>query len=189
MRPSAKFGYLLGLVVGILILVVFFWPGLESFHTLGPANTGHEDLDCQDCHIPAGGFQHQAISNTQCLDCHDNPEDVHPVQRFNEPRFAEARASIHPERCVSCHREHQGILVTIGPTFCVQCHQALTLKNDPIDVSHDRLINLGNWETCLGCHDYHGSNVMTVRQSIKDRLSLKAIVKYFEGGVSPYYEQ
>ncbi len=207
MRPSAKFGYQLGAVLGLVLLVVFFLPNLESFHTLGPANTGHDGLACQDCHVPAVGtarqqmqansqywlglrassvdFQHQTVSNSQCLACHVNPKDAHPVHRFHEPRFAEARASIHPERCVSCHREHQGTRVTMEPTFCVQCHQKLTLKNDPIDVSHEGLINLGNWETCLGCHDFHGNHKMTVRQSIKNRLDLATIRQYFEGGPFP----
>lgn len=207
MRPSAKFGYQLGALCGLVVLVILFLP----LSTLGPANTGHETLQCQDCHVPAPGtarqqiqantrywlgwrtnpadFQHQAVTNAQCKDCHVNPQDAHPVHRFNEPRFAEARANIQPENCASCHLEHEGARVTAEVTFCVECHQDLVLKNDPLDISHEDLTAEENWGSCLGCHDFHGNHVMEEPTTIDSALKLEEIIKYFEGGPSPYSDQ
>jgi len=211
MKPSAKLGYQIGAIVAAVALAIFFLPSQDKLHTLGPANTGHDSLQCQDCHVAAEGttrqqvqanlrylfgqrdtavdFQHQDVGNAQCLDCHVNPKDNHPVHRFNEPRFAEARAAIHPEQCASCHMEHQGVRVTMDVLFCAECHQDLVLKNDPIDVSHEELIAQENWESCLGCHDYHGNHVMEVPISVDDMLALEQINDYFNGAPSPYSDQ
>lgn len=211
MRPSAKLGYQIGVLCSLVVLVILLLPRQASLSTAGPANTGHETLQCQDCHVPAPGtarqqiqantqywlgsrdnqvdFQHQAVSNTQCKDCHVNPQDAHPAHRFNEPRFAQARVNIQPEDCSSCHLEHEGVRVTAEVTFCVECHQDLVLKNDPIDVSHEALIAQENWESCLGCHDFHGNHIMEEPTTIDNALKLEEIIKYFDGGPSPYSEQ
>lgn len=211
MRPSAKLGYRIGALLGLVALAIFVLPGQASLTTLGPANTGHESLQCQDCHVPAPGtarqqiqantrywlgmrdsqvdFQHQPVTNAQCLDCHVNPQDAHPVHRFNEPRFAEARAAIHPEQCASCHLEHEGVRVTAEITMCSECHQDLVLKNDPLDVSHEALIADGNWASCMSCHDFHGNHVMDVPTTLDNALDVEQIIDYLNGGPSPYSDQ
>lgn len=208
MKPGAKFGYLAGLGLMALALLWLFLPGQESLHSLGPANTGHETLGCEDCHTPADGtarqqiqanvrywvglrdtpanFQHNAVTNDDCLACHERPNDAHPVFRFNEPRFAEARAAIQPQDCVSCHLEHEGERVTIEPTFCVVCHEDLELRNDPIDIPHTTLIADENWASCLGCHDFHGNHVMETETQVGNALPIETIEEYFAGSDSPY---
>lgn len=211
MKPGAKLGYLVGFVAFVAALVFLFLPSQEASHSIGPANTGHEDLSCQECHLPADGtirqqvqanvryqlglrdspvdFQHQNVDNDNCLACHERETDAHPVFRFNEPRFAEARANIEPQVCTSCHLEHEGVRVTIGTTFCVECHQDLELPNDPLDVPHDQLIADQNWESCLGCHDYHGNHIMEVETAVDNALPISEIEAYFEGALSPYSDQ
>jgi len=211
MKPSAKLGYQLGAIIALAMLVIIFLPGQESFHALGPANTGHEELGCQDCHISAPGtarqqiqanmrywiglrtmpvdFLHEPVMNANCIDCHENPQDNHPVHIFNEPRFAEARVAIAPQNCVSCHLEHEGKRVTAEITYCVECHADLSLPNDPIDISHEQLIADEAWESCLGCHDFHGNHKMELATSVDEALTPIEILQYFEGGPSPYSDE
>lgn len=211
MKPSARIGYWTGLGVTCLAFIVLLWPGQERFHALGPVNTGHANLACQDCHLLAPGtarqqiqanlrywlgmrthpvaFQHQPVTNGQCLACHERPKDNHPTHRFNEPRFAEARSAIHPELCASCHREHQGVRVTMELTFCSHCHQTLGLKNDPLDQKHDELVAANDWTSCMGCHDFHGNHVMQLKTKIADALPLENVLAYFRGAPSPYSDE
>ena len=175
---------------------------------IGPANTGHENLECADCHEAAEGtprqqiqanvrhliglrdtgvdFQHEDVTSQDCLACHARPDDRHPIFRFNEPRFAEARAEIGANDCVSCHLEHQGERATIEPTFCINCHEDLTLKNDPLDVSHEQLIAIDEWQSCLGCHDFHGNHVRETQVIYDERIPNDVVVDYLKGGKSPY---
>ena len=209
MKRSAILGYRLGVVLGLALMVILFVPAQQSWLTRGPANIGHESLGCQDCHQPAPGsirqqlqanvrywlgqrttpvdFGHQSVTNSACFTCHDNPKDRHPVDRFTEPRFAEVRALIHPEQCVSCHREHQGVRVTnVEPTYCQHCHQEITLANDPLDVPHSKLIADQNWSSCLTCHDYHSNHDMQLPTRLAAAPDPAQIVRYFQGGPSPY---
>lgn len=208
MKPGSKIGYLMGFLLSAGALLFLVSPGQERLMALGPANTGHEELACSDCHEPAPGtarqqiqanvraalgwreqpvdFQHEDVTSADCLACHERPNDNHPIFRFNEPRFAEARAAIEPNSCISCHLEHKGARVTIEPTYCVNCHEDLTLKNDPIDIPHETLVTLEQWDTCLGCHDFHGNHVMEVPQSLEEALGPQIILDYFAGADSPY---
>ncbi len=211
MKPAAIFGYLAGLLASLSLLVVLWSPEQESLHASGPVNTGHETLSCGDCHQAATGsfrqqvqanvrywlglrtkptgFQFLPVTNKECIDCHDRPNDNHPAHRFLEPRFAKARAKISPHECVSCHREHQGTRVTIESTFCSNCHQKLKLKKDPLPVfSHEQLIAGKKWTTCMSCHDFHGNHIMEVTASLHKGLKQKQIIDYFKGGPSPYSE-
>jgi len=199
----------LGAGLGLAVLGVLLAPGREALHARGPMNTGHSELNCADCHEPAPGTLRQQIqANTlyalggretpadfgvvdvgsaQCLACHERPDNRHPVFRFFEPRFAEAREALHPESCVSCHTEHKGRRVTVDTTgFCEHCHDETQLKNDPVDISHAELVEQERWETCLGCHDFHGNHKYEVSTRIADVFGEDAIRAYFDGGPSPY---
>lgn len=206
MKKQALFGYALGLVVAIFILFVL--PVDDRWHTLGTANTGHETLECTDCHMSAPGsfrqqiqanvkaflglretgtdFGYADVTNATCLSCHARPNDSHPVFRFNEPRFVDARRAIQPQRCESCHLEHQGRRVTIGATFCVHCHTDLDLADDPIDVPHVNLVASEDWQSCLGCHDFHGNHRRQVPVRMADAISVPLIEAYFQDDDSPY---
>lgn len=204
-------GFIIGLIVGSAFLLLFFWPDQERFHVSGPMNVGHEALGCQDCHKQAEGttrqqiqanvryylgwrktgvdFGHQAVSNAECLACHERPNDRHPVFRFFEPRFFEARQTMQPHLCSSCHLEHSGKRITAEPTFCVNCHEGLKVKNDPLTISHEALIAAQNWESCLGCHDFHGNHLMKTETNVQAAIELERILEYFDGAPSPYSEK
>lgn len=212
MRTSTKIGYRLGLLFMGIGLIIFFWPGAEELHRRGPMIPGHETLSCQSCHLSAPGttrqqiqanvryrlglrttaaaFQHLPVTNETCLACHIRPRDNHPVHRFTEPRFAEARAAIQPQFCSACHGEHQGVRVTSEATFCVHCHADLTLKHDPlVDTSHAALIAAEQWDSCLTCHDFHGNHAMTPKVRQSEQLPITAVLAYFKDAPSPYSAQ
>lgn len=204
-----RLGYAVGLLLGVLSLLWLLPDRQAGWHSPGPANSGHEKLACGDCHRPASGtvrqqiqanvqywlgrrqhdayFRFKPVSNADCLDCHDRPDDRHPVQRFKEPRFAEARAKLHPESCMSCHLEHQHVRVTQADTgYCRNCHAEFSLKHDPINIPHQTLAKQQRWETCLGCHDFHGNHQGDVPKDLALAIPADKIRAYFQGADSPY---
>jgi hypothetical protein len=204
-----RLGIVTGLVAGLAITLWLHAPGQAHLLAPGPMNTGHDTLACASCHVPAPGTVRQqlqtvartwfrgeagpidlgfrAVGNAQCQACHDRPDDRHPVFRFLEPRFAEARAAIHPELCTSCHREHNGVRVAIADgTYCSHCHADLTVEHDRIDTSHRTLVAAKRWDTCLGCHDYHGNHGLEPPTRLADAIAPAAIQAYLRGGPSPY---
>jgi nitrate/TMAO reductase-like tetraheme cytochrome c subunit len=134
-------------------------------------------------------FNFKFPDNKDCLACHEREDDRHPVYRFNEPRFIEARQAIQPQFCVSCHKEHTGVRVSSDPENCKFCHQKLKMKEDPLDISHFDLIKLKNWDTCLACHDFHGDHVMKTPTNTKDMLDQQQIKNYMAGGKDPYSDK
>jgi hypothetical protein len=174
-------------------------------------NAGHGELECASCHQPAPGsvrqqiqastryllglretpvdFGFRKVENGDCNACHERPFDRHPVFRFNEPRFSDARKAIAPQECASCHREHSGRRVTVQPGYCRHCHGGLEMKNDPLDVPHATLVRESLWLSCLGCHDFHGNHVMTTPTRLADAISSLRVGRYFEGDASPYSKQ
>lgn len=207
-RRRQRLGLAVGIVVGILVTAVLVMPGQESLHARGPMNAGHEDLDCGSCHLQAAGtvrqqiqaitrhslgmrevaadFGLERVGNRVCLDCHERPNDRHPVFRFNEPRFAEARQAIAPQECGSCHLEHTGRRVTLGQGYCRYCHEDLEMADDPLDVSHAELVSEGRWLSCLGCHDFHGNHDRGTPETLAAALPPAEIQEYFNGAPSPY---
>jgi hypothetical protein len=199
-----------GVAAGSLVTAVLVFPGQERFHAHGPMNTGHQNVACDDCHRAAPGtFRQQLqanaryligrrseaaeigrlpVDNAACLDCHERPDDRHPVFRFRELRFAEARRAIAPHRCESCHLEHSGRRVTRDNGFCVNCHGTLEMKVDPLDVAHAELVRTARWESCLGCHDFHGNHLMEEPTRLADATDPARLAEYFAGGASPYPE-
>ena len=208
-RRRQKVGGIIGFGVGLTCVMVLVMPGEERFHVKGAMNVGHEQLSCSSCHQSARGtirqqiqanakfllgvrespvdFGYRKVTNTMCLECHDRPNDRHPVFRFFELRFAEARKMIQPQNCISCHLEHSGKRVTISEiTYCVHCHKKTVLKNDPITISHEELILGEKWESCLGCHDFHGNHEQNTKIVVEEALTSEQIREYFSGGSSPY---
>jgi hypothetical protein len=109
------------------------------------------------------------------------------VFRFLEPRFANARAALHPERCTSCHQEHAGTRVTVADAgYCRHCHADLAVEADPLDVSHRQLVQDQRWDTCLGCHDFHGNHGLKSPVRLDAAIPPAAIQSYLDGGASPY---
>lgn len=211
MKPGLRrrIGTVAGLVLGGVAVTCLCAAGAEQMHAPGPMNTQHGGLSCESCHRAAPGTVRQqlqnvanhwvgletaavdvgfrAVTNDECLACHDRPDDRHPVFRFLEPRFAEVRALLHPELCSSCHREHSGARVTLTETtHCRHCHADTELEDDPLDVSHRALVATERWDSCLGCHDYHGNHAMKAPHRLRDAIPADQIRAYFDGGNSPY---
>ena len=208
-RLRQNLALIIGVGIGIAALAVLLLPDREMLHARGPMNIGHEALRCEYCHRPARGslrqqlqanarfllglratqtdFGLQPAGSAQCLACHDRPTDRHPVFRFNEPRFQEARAAIQPESCISCHLEHRGVRVTVASLdYCQHCHEDTRLKNDPVDIPHETLIADEQWTSCLGCHDFHGNHLMETVRRLDDAIAPERIRAYLDGGESPY---
>jgi hypothetical protein len=207
-RAWHNIAYLGGGVSAFAVVLLLFLPWNESFHANGPMAPGHETLSCAACHQQeVGTFRqrlqanvryllgwratsvslgHRPVGNAACLRCHERPNERHPVYRFLEPRYAKVRAAIAPQWCVSCHREHTGQRVTVAATICQHCHDRLKLRNDPIRPSHVDLIKLEQWESCLGCHDFHGNHKMWTPRQIEAAISTDRIRAYLHNADSPY---
>lgn len=201
-RRAQRIGYLVGALLGLAALVLPWLPGLQSLNTTGPPNIGHGNLACQDCHLPASQnknknplettypFGYLTVSTKQCQSCHKRPGDLHNVDHYRKkPRFAKARARIAPHKCNSCHKQHSGKRVTIAPSFCSHCHQTFKLEHDPIKPSHKTLAHKNQWNTCLGCHDYHGNHVRRTPKQHDKALPLSRVLSYFQSGPSPYSKE
>ena len=210
-RKRQWIGFYSGSYLAVALAVIGLSGLFMSFNEKGPMNTGHENLKCADCHRAAPGslrqqlqakvryglntretdavFGHFPAANEDCLFCHKRPDDPHPVYRFIEPRFVEARKELHPQYCVSCHEEHTGKRITIQTDFCKHCHEKLVLKNDPLDIPHEKLIADEKWTGCLGCHDYHGNHVYKTPVLISELIPYPKITGYFQGEPSPYSQE
>ncbi len=202
-------GVLTGIVVGSILFVFFSRTSNETYISIGPMNSGHEDFSCNTCHSDAEGNLWQQIqSNSQfaiglrenavdfgtidvetkkCLACHERDNDRHPTHRFLEPKFKKAVKQINTANCNTCHSEHHGKRMTLQKTdYCMHCHEDLTVKNDPLDVPHSKLIANEAWGTCLQCHDFHGNHEYQVPHKMKDTISNIRLKQYFEGGIDVY---
>ena len=205
-----RHGWLAGAALSLALMLVLLAPQQVHSRAPGPMNVGHEALTCEHCHVPAQGTIRQQLQansrywlgfraspvdfgsgdvrNSDCLACHERPFDRHPVFRFEEPRFAEARRELGVNECQSCHAEHRGAKVVVEATYCKQCHSKLKLARDPIDVTHEELVTGARWETCLGCHDFHGNHERTTPEKLDAALSPARVASYFAGSSSPYGE-
>lgn len=203
--------YWLGACLGLAGLTFNVLPTGEWLHAKGPMNAGHATLACAACHKDAPGSARQqiqanlryflglrgtpaefgrlAVGNEACLACHERPNDRHPVYRFLEPRFAQAREHLRPQQCTACHAEHQGKRVTLAEIgYCVQCHKDTKPRKDPVEPPHADLIAQKNWDSCLGCHDFHGNHLGKPPKAIGAAIPPARLRAYFDGGPSPYGE-
>lgn len=209
-RKRQALGMAIGVAVGMPVVLHLVSDDGRDHVAHGPLNTGHEQLDCSNCHIDAPGTLRQQlqanaryllglrqspvtigtkpVNDQSCLECHERPNDRHPTFRFLEPRFAEARHAIAPHKCASCHLEHSGVRVTREPGFCQNCHRELALDRPVIEPTHAQLVARDEWDSCLGCHDYHGNHVMVTPDDSESQLPASAILEYFNGAASPYSE-
>lgn len=198
------------LLAAALMSGMWWVPPGKGFKALGPMNTSHKQLDCGACHKDAPGtFRQQVghnarslfgmhdagwapvglapVDNAVCIDCHNRPNDRHPVSRFKETRFAEQRETLGPHECNNCHGEHRDQRVAmVEPGFCVNCHQDTEVMYDTAEPSHAELIEQDAWETCLQCHDFHGNHLHEAPRKLADGIPQQTILDYLKGGVDPY---
>jgi hypothetical protein len=208
-RKRQWIGFGVGVFVTAVTYTVLSLPDNEQMLSKGPMNVGHENMSCETCHTPAKGnafqqiqanlmysvglrkteadFGAENVDTKKCLECHDRANDRHPMHRFEEARFVEARKNLGVTNCESCHNEHFGLRVSQTNTgYCQNCHGETNLKNDPLEISHAELIAKEMWTTCLQCHDFHGNHVFKTAESMHDTIPLKLVREYFEGGKTPY---
>ncbi|MFI1743368.1 cytochrome c3 family protein [Thalassobellus sediminis] len=209
LRKRQFIGGIIGLLLGGLICFILTLDVSEKYVSIGPMNAGHNDMSCVACHADAKGnlvqqiqsnishavgvrehgvdFGTKDVTVVNCLECHDRPNDRHPNHRFSEPRFKEAIKVIDATTCITCHSEHHGERVSVASIdYCMNCHQELVVENDPLDISHQKLIANEQWTTCIQCHDFHGNHRYEVPTSLKDTISMYALQKYFDGGEDPF---
>lgn len=211
-RPQARgwkwYGYRIG-AVAALLPSLWLLPTLQASVPHHQPTVGHEKLECVDCHKSAPGtlrqqlqakvdhlrgrrelpaaFVYEPVTNRVCEGCHQRADDRHPPHRFMEPRFQDVRASLAPQHCVSCHREHENLRVTLPDTqFCAACHKELNVKQDRVTPTHAELIRDGRWESCLGCHDFHNNHAWKEPERLSDAIAPERIRDYFSSGGSPY---
>lgn len=211
-KPAELRWLALFLIVPVTALgaVVLTVPDAQTVISAGPIQHGHETVDCSGCHEAAAGtirqqaqanvkfamglrehpvdFGYVEVTSQTCIGCHERPNERHPIYRFNEPRFQEAKAVVNATTCLGCHTEHTAEKAFVEPTFCVACHEDLSVKNDPIDVPHVTLIAVNRWSTCLGCHDYHGNHAAKPQVTLASAFDEDAVRAYLEAGPSPYGE-
>jgi len=208
LRRVRQIGLAAALPVALLSVVILASGSGESLISQGPIQAGHADVGCIQCNLPAPGsirqqmqqnvrylvgatqnhadFGYQPVTSEGCLACHQRPNERHPIYRFREPRFQVAVGEINATTCLGCHSEHRDERVAVEPVFCKSCHAELTLKLDPLDVTHDQLIARKDWASCLGCHDFHGNHRAAVPIRRLDALKLDALLAYLKNGTDPY---
>ena len=208
-RGGRKRALAAGLILAAVLLGGMTLPAHTNLLSPGPMNTGHEELACVDCHSPAVGtvwqqlranaqyvmghrpesvtFGSDDVDNKKCQSCHERKDDRHPVHRFEEPGYREARQTLGAHRCERCHGEHNGVrLTTANLQFCQSCHADTEITSDPIDYPHADLIRDGQWMTCLQCHDFHGNHLRDAPLRMADTLSRQSLRNYANGGADPY---
>lgn len=207
-KSLRKTALAVGLPVAVAGIIVLQAAPAKTVIAHGPIQSGHADISCDGCHTPSAGTIRQQIqanlhyalgwrethadfgfgpvSSDQCIDCHERANDRHPIYRFNEPRFVEVLQTLDAASCLGCHSEHQAEVAFVEPQFCRNCHEDLRVKNDPIDVPHHDLISQKQWESCLGCHDFHGNHKRDTQLVLKDVIPIQEIRAYLADGPSPY---
>ena len=208
LKRVRQIGLAAAIPVGVLAVVILVSGSGESLISQGPIQSGHSDVACSQCHLPAPGsirqqmqqnvryllgaspshadFGYQPVRSEACLTCHQRPNERHPIYRFREPRFQTAVAEINATTCLGCHGEHRDERVAVEPVFCKSCHAKLVLKIDPLDVPHDELIAAKDWSSCLGCHDFHGNHRTPAPIRRLDAHELDALLAYLKNGSDPY---
>ncbi len=200
----------LALVLAAIFVGLWAIPPALGFRSKGPMNTSHESLSCESCHREAPGSLRQQlghnantlfgfheadwvpvgyseVDNQACLDCHNRPNDRHPVSRFMELRYAEEQAKWGVHQCKGCHGEHTGKRVAnLEITFCQSCHSDLDVQDDPISPTHAALAAEGEWATCMSCHDFHSNHKRDVPTDNENRIPTALLLEYMDGGADPY---
>jgi formate-dependent nitrite reductase cytochrome c552 subunit len=203
MTETRLFSYIIAVAGSLCAVLLLARADRSAGLAPGPETPGHEDLDCASCHAEAPGtlrqqlqalsryylglradrvvLGHEPVSNSACVACHDTPNDLHPVYRFEEARFAAARAAVSAHQCGGCHVEHTGARVSKGGALCVTCHASTVFGEDQVTPTHAALIDEARWGTCLQCHDFHGNHGLTVPSDLGAAVPRRTIDEYLHG--------
>ncbi len=126
-----------------------------------------EDMSCADCHSPHGKVKERSEREKReietllvdseadlCLDCHQEKRG-----EFSKPSHMPVLEG--QMGCSDCHSPHNNspLQMERAAASCVSCHAE---KSGPFLTEHEPVA-----ESCLNCHDPHGSvnqNLLTQRQ-------------------------
>lgn len=210
LSPSGirKFALLLSLPVTAWCITTLSTPTLRTALAHGPIQSGHGELTCVQCHErPNATWRQQIQANTRfaigvrarpvsfgyvpidaetCIGCHERPNERHPIYRFREPRFEDAKSVVDATSCLGCHSEHTGMRAEASTDYCRACHDELIVKSDPLDISHAELIGEKRWTSCLGCHDFHGNHAFKPPEKLGAAIAIEEIRAYLGDGPDPY---
>ena len=211
MQTRQKRAFISALVLSTTIMIILMHPANSSLNQLGQMNPGHDNLRCIACHLqeigtlrqrlranvmnlidsrkPSFAIMNKPVTNKECMQCHQRDDDRHPTYRFNEPKYSRIRTIIAPQLCNSCHQEHRGQKVSSQQDICQHCHDELRIRKDPLEISHQTLIKQEQWNSCLGCHDFHGNHIRETPIKSADAISKHTIKKYFSDAGSPYSDK
>lgn len=172
----------LGMLLGVLILVLGFWPQDQSkthkdartaqsagarsrpVSTLDPKEVAQKNAICLQCHTTVGRVS--KLSNGEQLSLYLDPKVF--------------QGSVHGDKllCLSCHTEEMGTLVTetltlrsytvIRAKSCETCHQAEAAAY--ATSSHGRANGSGDLKaaTCTDCHGSHGVQKASALKTAQD---------------------
>lgn len=193
---------------GFLSFAAVQTPSMQRTLAHGPIQAGHAELGCSDCHVDPDSswrqqiqanlryvvgartepvdFGYHPVTSVTCLTCHERPNERHPIYRFREARFQDAQEIVDATTCLGCHTEHTNERSFAQLDTCMACHSDLELKSDPLDVPHITLIENDNWDSCLGCHDFHGNHTHEVPTLLDAAFDADALRDYLAAGPSPY---
>ncbi|MHC4935855.1 MAG: hypothetical protein ACYTGJ_06525 [Planctomycetota bacterium] len=203
--------WLFGLAASLVVLLALTADSGQAWRSPGGQGDMHDNRECGLCHEPAPGTLRQQVqaniqywlgnrdtpaaigtipvTDTACLDCHRMPWDEHPINDFLDPSYAEERELFGPHTCAGCHDHHSGVNLTISGDYCRHCHEEIDEPDPPTRPTHQRLVADGRWETCLQCHDFHGSHLHDAPLDLTDAASVERVLRYLDGvEESPYGE-
>jgi len=147
--------FLLGLVVGFLLLLLFISLGF-GFKTDQPISFNHkkhleQGLECDSCHHH---FKTQNFSGmpdlTTCLECHKEPVTQSPeeekIRQFQKKgkEIPWRRVYGEPDHVFFSHRRH----VVLGKTPCATCHGDIAQSERPPSKPWVKM----TMKWCMDCH-------------------------------------
>ncbi len=141
----------------LILSIPYFFP-----EALMPAalTEGHQQLQCEDCHVPWIGAQ-----DSKCSSCHEEKN----IQWHNNHEFPSKCQSCHKLHvneydkhelnCLSCHEdEHEG--VDFDEDDCLTCHIGpdeiefdYTHQNSAVEKISNKDKHTKNDNECFLCHD------------------------------------
>ena len=198
-----------GLIVTVTLITAFNSPEQEQLLSPGGDREMHEGMACEQCHqetpgtlrqqVQANvhhwlgfresgvGFITDPVGSEDCQDCHEMPGNLHPIHRFAHSEYFELREILGQHECSGCHDHHSPVNVVHSMTFCMHCHETWGNKPDTITPRHTTLIAEERWETCLQCHEFHGSRGHQEPTLLSEAFSVEQIQQYLDGNQpAPY---
>jgi len=198
-----------GVLLTLILFVVINSPQQEQFLSPGGDREMHEGMACHQCHQTAPGsvrqqvqanvhhwlglresgaaFITEPVDSNDCQDCHEMPNNRHPEHRMVHSEYFDLRENLSQHECSGCHDHHSSINLVHSMNFCMHCHDVWGNKEDTITPKHTTLIAEERWETCLQCHEFHGSHGYKSPLLLSEAIPVEEVQMYLDGAApAPY---